>query len=51
MLVVSLLLIYVALEHVKSKFLKVVCIVAGWWEVLIIVVNFSIALVQHLSHN
>jgi uncharacterized membrane protein len=47
MLVVSLLLVYVALEHVKPKFLKVVCIAAGAYESFLLLAHLAL----RLSHN
>lgn len=41
MLVVSLLLVYVALEHVKPKFLKVVCILAGAYESCLLLIGLA----------
>ena len=47
MLVVSLLLVYVALEHVKPKFLKVVCILAGAYESLLLLAHLA----ARLTHS
>ncbi len=46
-IVVALLLVYVGLEHVKPKLLKVACILAGGLQFSLI----CIGLAHHLWHN
>jgi hypothetical protein len=46
-LVVSVLLVYVGLEHVKPKLLKLACIFAGGYESLLLLAGLA----HHLLHN
>ena len=43
----SLLLVYVALEHVKPRLLKVACILLGSYQILMIVAGLA----RHLLHS